>query len=112
MSSTPRSELPPDLARRLDDVIEHGDAASYVALLRDTDTYRARLDDAGPVGVFRGPLADEADALYPGGLSSAALTAPERLLALALVGPWLACAAGALAAAGLAEVLRRTVRRG
>lgn len=56
-------------------------------------------------------FADEVDALYPGGLPSPRLSTGERLVALALVGPWLAAATGAIAVAAAAEVLR-SVRRG
>jgi hypothetical protein len=53
----------------------------------------------GPCTVGRpgvgGPCPDvEVDALYPGRLATPAMSVAERLVGLALVGPWLVCTAG------------------
>lgn len=164
-------ELPPDLARRMDELIGRGDVDGYLELLRETDVLTCRdlpescthdgphvplvpacdggcdpatywrqeaADARAEVTALRraatavlgsrlapGPCLDcrtgcpliggpcsttpadhEPDALYPGGHDTAPLTTGQRLLAAALVGPWLACAAGWTAAVGVAEVVR------
>jgi hypothetical protein len=79
--ATKGRDLPPELARRLDELIASGDVEGYLALLRETDDRPAPLDA-------------EPDALYPGGHTTARMTTGERVRAAALVGPWLACATG------------------
>lgn len=124
--------LPPDLAARLDDLIGRGDVEGYLELLRETDDRPAPLPPACDRGCpdaeyWRAEAFEARAAIPPVVLAQQALTtrgllpAPEllayedapapmgtgqRLLAAALVGPWLACSTGWAAVVGVAELIR------
>lgn len=132
--------LPPDLARRLDELLASGDAEGYLELLRETDDRPApRVTAPGTPVDYDDParlrrerdeardlaerLQAEVELLRRAARATAGSRLPEpgllayddgpppmgtgeRLIALALVGPWIACAAGWTAVVGIAEAVR------